>query len=322
MSLFLVTGGAGFIGSSIVRRLLALGERVRVIDDLSTGSLENLTDIADQIDFVEGSITESDVTSEVMKDCEFCIHQAAVPSVPRSIADPMRTHNANVTGTLNILLAARDANIRRVVMASSSSVYGNATVFPVEETLPVAPISPYAVSKAAAEMYAGVFSDLYELDVICLRYFNVFGPRQDPNSPYSAVIPLFINWMAAGQAPRIFGDGLQTRDFTYVDNVAAANVKACFAPGRISGTYNIAGGDPHSLIEVVDALNEILGTTLLPEFAEARPGDVVRSHASVKRAEAAFGYRPQVGFLEGLAETVAWYRAGVGRAEVRASANE
>jgi len=318
MSLFLVTGGAGFIGSSIVRRLLALGESVRVIDDCSTGDRGNLADIWNQIDFVDGSVAAVSVIEAAMKGCDYCIHQAAVPSVPRSVADPARTHEANVTGTVNVLLAARDEGVNRVVMASSSSVYGNATSFPVEEDLPVAPISPYAVSKAAAEMYARVFSELYEVEVVCLRYFNVFGPRQDPDSPYSAVIPLFINAMLSGQSPRIFGDGGQTRDFTYVENVAAANVKACFAPGRISGTYNIAGGDPHSLLDVVDALNNILGTTLSPEFADARPGDVLNSHASVKRAESAFGYRPQVDFRAGLAETVAWYRAGVDATAVEA----
>jgi UDP-glucose 4-epimerase len=312
MSLFLITGGAGFIGSSIVRCLLALGESVRVIDDCSTGKRENLADVENNIDFVNGSITDVSVTETAMKGCDYCIHQAAVPSVPRSVADPARTHEANVTGTVNVLLAARDAGVDRVVMASSSSVYGNATSFPVDENLPVAPISPYAVSKAAAEMYARVFSDLYEIEVVALRYFNVFGPRQDPNSPYSAVIPLFINAMLQGKSPRIFGDGEQTRDFTYVENVAAANVKACFAPGRISGAYNIAGGDPHSLLDVVDALNEIIGTTVLPEFADARPGDVLNSHASVKRAEAAFGYRPQVDFRSGLAETVEWYREVLG----------
>ncbi len=322
MSLFLVTGGAGFIGSSIVRRLLALGERVRVLDDYSTGYRENLADVANQIDFMRGSVTEVPVAEAAMKGCDYCIHQAAVPSVPRSVANPARTHEANVTGTVNVLLAARDAGVRRVVMASSSSVYGNASSFPVEESFPIGPISPYSVSKAAAEMYARVFSDLYELDVVSLRYFNVFGPRQDPDSPYSAVIPLFAKAMLSGQSPRIFGDGSQTRDFTYVDNVATANVKACFAPGRISGVYNIAGGNPHSLLDVVAALNEILDMTVSPQFADARPGDVLNSHASIARAEVAFGYRPQVSFREGLAETVAWYRAGVDQSAARAAVND
>ena len=322
MSQFLVTGGFGFIGSSIVRRLLDLGEQVRVIDDCSTGSRDNLTDVSGQLDFVRGSVAEMPVAEAAMKGCDFCIHQAAVPSVPRSISDPARTHDANLTGTVNVLLAARNAGVRRVVMASSSSVYGNASSFPVEESFPVAPISPYAVSKAAAEMYARVSSDLYEIEVISLRYFNVFGPRQDPDSPYSAVIPLFINGMLSGQSPRIFGDGSQTRDFTYVENVAAANVKACFAPGRIAGIYNIAGGNPHSLLDVVDALNEILGTSYAPDFADTRPGDVLRSHASVARAESAFGYRPQVSFRDGLTETVAWYRARAESVSVRTAANE
>lgn len=321
MSLFLVTGGAGFIGSHIVRRLLDLGERVRVLDDCSTGNRDNLSDVAHRIDFIRGSITETATAEAAMNGCDYCIHQAAVPSVPRSVADPARTHEANVTGTMNVLLAAREAGVRRVVMASSSSVYGNAATLPVDESLPVAPISPYAVSKAAAEMYARVFSELYELDVVSLRYFNVFGPRQDPNSPYSAVIPLFIHAMLEGTPPTIYGDGWQARDFTFVGNVAAANVKACFAPGRIAGTYNVAAGEPRSLLELIDALNEILGTSITPQFADPRPGDVVRSHAAVARAEKTFGFRPQVGFREGLSETVAWYRATRATADTRIQAH-
>jgi nucleoside-diphosphate-sugar epimerase len=308
MSRFLVTGGAGFIGSNVVRRLLALGEQVRVIDDCSTGRRANLADVSGDIEFTDGSIVDQAAIDAAIQGCDFCIHLAAIPSVPRSVENPARSHHANVTGTVNVLLAARDAGVQRVVMASSSSVYGNAATLPVEESLPVMPISPYAVSKASAEMYARVFSDLYEMEVVCLRYFNVFGPRQDPDSPYSAVIPLFIRRMLSGHAPRIHGDGLQSRDFTFVDNVATANIKACFAPGKIAECYNVAAGQPHSLLELVQTLNDILGTDIAPSFDETRAGDVKHSHAAIARAENAFGYNPRVTFREGLEQTVAWYR--------------
>jgi len=309
MSEILVTGGGGFIGSNLARHLISLGESVRILDDFSTGNRDNLEDILDKCTVFEGSICEPGVLRRAIEGAQYCLHQAAIPSVPRSVKDPARSHHANMTGTMNVLLAARDAGVSRVVMASSSSVYGIASHYPVEESMPACPISPYAVSKAAAEMYAKVFSDLYEMDIVALRYFNVFGPRQDPESQYSAVIPKFISRMLEGKSPSIYGDGSQTRDFTFVENVISANIKACAAPGRIAGIYNIAGGTQHSLLDLVHMINDVLNTRIIPEFHPPRTGDVPRSFADVSRARDTFGYEPVVPVREGLERTVAWYEA-------------
>lgn len=308
MALFLITGGAGFIGSNLAHDLLARGEKVRVLDDFSTGRRANLAAIADRIEIVEGSICDAETIAVAMRGVDYCLHQAAVPSVPRSIRAPRETHHANVTGSLNVFLAARDAGVKRVVYASSSSVYGRAQTFPLTESLPLGPISPYAVSKAAMELYAGTFPELFGLDTVGLRYFNVFGPRQDPHSAYAAVVPVFIRHLLRGEAPAVHGDGQQARDFTFVKNVIEANWRACQAPQPIGGVYNIACGQPVTVIGLAERIAAALGQPLTPRFEAARPGDIPRSWASIDRARNAFGYEPVVGLDEGLARTIEWFR--------------
>ncbi len=310
MACYLVTGGAGFIGSNIVHALVSRQHEVRVLDDFSTGRRQNLERPHPSVEVVEGDICDASTVADAMDGADYCLHQAAIPSVPRSIEDPSASNRANVDGTINVFVAARDAGLRRVVFASSSAVYGNAERLPVAETLPVNPISPYGVNKAADEMYARVFSDLFDMDIVALRYFNVFGPRQNPKSQYAAVIPIFITRMLAGKPPPVDGDGRQSRDFSYVDNIVDANIKAAAAPGRIAGVYNIACGDSCAVIELVDMLNEILGTSIGPRFREARPGDIRKSWADISRARDAFGYEPSVDIKEGLRRTVEWYRNG------------
>lgn len=308
MARYLVTGGAGFIGSNLVRALLARNEQVRVLDDFSTGRRANLEDVAGEIDLVESDVCDPDTVQRAMRGVDYCLHLAAIPSVPRSVADPLRSNRVNVEGTLNVFLAARDANVKRVVYASSSSVYGNARPGPLNEDLPRAPVSPYGVSKAAVEMYAETFSRLYDLELVGLRYFNVFGPHQDPDSPYAAVIPIFIRALRAGRRPPVHGDGRQSRDFTYVDNVVEANLQACACSERIAGIYNAACGASASVLDLVEMLNTLLGTRLEPEFLPARPGDIRDSRADIGRARQAFGYAPRVSLREGLERTAAWYK--------------
>lgn len=308
MATFLITGGAGFIGSNLAHALAAQGESVRILDDFSTGRRKNLDGLGKDAEIVEGSVCDSAALTEAMRGVRYCLHQAAIPAVPRSIAAPEVTNRANVEGTLNVFLAARAAGVERVVYASSSSVYGNAQIYPLSETLPRAPISPYAVSKAADEMYAEVFSELYGLDLVGLRYFNVFGPRQDPRSDYAAVIPLFIVRLLRGEAPIVFGDGTQARDFTYIDNVVEANLRACRTPGRLRGVYNIACGRPVSVLELAQCLGRLTGVSTPPAFHPARPGDILRSWADIGRAQAAFGYYPSVALEEGLERTLRWLR--------------
>lgn len=262
MARYLVTGGAGFIGSHLVRALIARGNAVGVLDDFSTGKRENLVGVEPLVELFEGDILDRDLVARAMRGADYCLHQAAIPSVPRSVADPWTTNRANVEGTLNVLVAARDAGVRRVVFASSSSIYGHAETMPVHEGLPRAPISPYGVSKATDELYADVFSEIYGLDVVALRYFNVFGPRQDPGSAYAAVLPIFLEKMLRGERPPVHGHGHQARDFTFVDNVVQANLRACQVEGAIAGAYNIACGNSTSVLELVDMLNALLGTTL------------------------------------------------------------
>jgi len=306
---FLVTGGGGFIGSHIVEGLLHRGQTVRVLDDFSTGRRENLQPFRNEIELLEGSICNSELLEKAMQGVDFCLHQAAIPSVPRSVDDPMTSNYANVDGTLSVYLAARDAGVQRVVVASSSSVYGPRAAMPCDEAAPIDPASPYAVTKAADELYGRVVSDLYDLDVVCLRYFNVFGQRQDPASQYAAVIPKFIERLRTGERATIHGDGTQSRDFTYIDNVVEANVAACEREGPLRGVFNIACGVAHSVLEVHDAIRNILGAAIEPEHTSPRPGDVPKSLARIDRAREVFGYEPEIAFEEGLRRTVDWYLA-------------
>jgi UDP-glucose 4-epimerase len=308
---YLVTGGAGFIGSNLVERLVAQGERVRVLDNFSTGTYANLSPWLDRIELIAGDIRDPETVCRAMAGVAYVLHQAALPSVPRSVADPMASHEANVTGTLNVLMAARHAGVNRVVYASSSSVYGNSPELPKREEMPTNPLSPYAVSKLAGENYCRAFYQVYGLETVCLRYFNVFGPRQDPNSQYAAVIPKFVTAMLDGGQPVIYGDGTQSRDFTYVDNVVAANLLACRAPaGEAAGeVFNVACGERTTLLELVAGLERALGKEATPEFAPPRPGDVKHSLAAIDRARERLGYRPRVSFERGLAHTVAFFQS-------------
>lgn len=308
MSVHLVTGGAGFIGSHLVRSLVADGLPVRVLDDFSTGQRRNLADVADRVEVTEGSICDAAAVRSAMRGVETVFHLAARSSVPRSVEQPRETNETNVNGTLNLLLAARDAGVRRFVYSSSSSAYGETPKLPKIETDAPAPISPYAVSKLAAEHYCTCFAKVYGLATVSLRYFNVFGPRQDPNSPYAAVIPAFLSRMVRGQRPVIFGDGEQSRDFCYIDNVVAANRLAARAEGLSGAAVNIACGERTTLNEIVGRINDLLGTRLEPEYREPRPGDVRHSLADIDAAKRVLGFRPQVMFGEGLRRTLEWYR--------------
>ena len=304
---YLVTGGAGFIGSNIVEELLKRGEKVRVLDNFSTGKRENILPFLDRIELIEGDIRSYHIVREAVDGVDFVLHQAALPSVPRSIKDPITTNEVNVGGTLNILNAALDAGVKRVVYASSSSIYGNSEVLPKREDMTPNPMSPYAVSKLAGEKYCQVFSQIYRLETVCLRYFNVFGPRQDPNSQYSAVIPKFIAAMKKGERPTIYGDGKQSRDFTYVANVVEANLLACQVNSALGEVFNIACGKRYSLLGLVSKLNEIFGNNIEPIFTEPRKGDVRHSLASIVKAKKLIGYNPSVGFEQGLRKVVVYY---------------
>lgn len=308
MAIVVVTGGAGFIGSNLVKALVARGDTVRVIDDLSSGHRHNLEDVSDEIAFYEGSIEDETLLEAVFTGAEGCFHQAAVASVPRSVTDPIGVNQVNVQGTLRVFRAAYNAGMRRVVFASSSSVYGDTAALPATEDLPLQPTSPYGADKASDELYGAVFSGLYPIDIVALRYFNVFGPHQDPKSEYAAVIPIFISRMMHGERPIIFGDGTQTRDFCFVENVVAANLCAWDAPGSIAGRYNIGMGRAVSLLDLVNALNTVLGTSMIPEFAPSRTGDILHSYGDITRAREALGYAPAVDIEEGLRRTVEWYR--------------
>ena len=309
MSLYLVTGGAGFIGSHIVDELLRRSERVRVLDNFSTGKRENLAHNLDRIELIEGSLTELDTVRRAVNGVDNVLHLGAVPSVPRSVADPLTSNAANVTGTLHLLVAARDEGVRRVVYASSSSVYGNSPTLPKREDMPTSPLSPYAVSKLAGENYCRAFHQVYGLQTVALRCFNVFGPRQDPASQYAAVIPKFITALLDGAQPTIYGDGQQSRDFTYVENVVAANLLACQAEGVGGETYNVACGERHTLLDLLRVLERATGVSADPQFAASRPGDVAHSLAAIERARERLGYAPAVRFVEGLDRTVAFFEA-------------
>jgi UDP-glucose 4-epimerase len=303
-----VTGGAGFIGSHLVDALVERGDDVVVLDNLATGKAENVNR---QAKFVEGDVSQPDDVAEAMAGCEVVFHQAALGSVPRSVARPLDTDRANVHGTLTVLAAAREAGAHRVVLASSSSVYGGARQVPTPENLELIPRSPYAVSKLTGEHYARVAWELHSLQTVCLRYFNVFGPRQRPDSEYAAVIPRFIDSLVNGLPPEVHGDGLQARDFTFVTDAVQANLRAAEAPAEncAGKAYNVAHGSPHSLMELLAVLKTELGVDVEPVHVGSRPGDVRLSHADVSAAERDLGYVPVVSFEEGLIKTLDWFRS-------------
>jgi len=305
----LVTGGAGFIGSHIVRTLVKKGGKVRVLDNFVEGRRENLQDIENPLELIEGDIRDPDSLRNALRGVEVVFHQAALRSVPRSFENPAETNDVNVTGTLKLLLASVEQKVKRVVFASSSSVYGNTDHLPEKEEAPPSPISPYAVSKIAGEFYCQLFSHEYGLETVSLRYFNVFGPRQDPASEYAAVIPKFILKVLQNESPTIDGDGLQSRDFTYVEDVVRANLAAAEAPGISGQVFNVACGEQHSVLEILEELNRILGKKIKPIFGPSRKGDVRHTRADVAKARRAFGHTPQVSFSQGLAKTVEWFRS-------------
>ncbi len=304
----LVTGAVGFIGSHLAEEL-ADNNEVTIIDDLSTGKIENIKEMVKRknVKFIRGSITDYNLLQNGMKDLDYVFHQAALPSVPRSIEDPIGSNEANVTGTLNVLTAAKDSGIKKVICASSSSVYGDTPTLPKSENMPVNPLSPYAVTKAAGEFYCKVFQDIYGLKTASLRYFNVFGPRQDPNSQYAAVIPKFIHAIMNNEPPEIFGDGEQSRDFSYIKHVVDANILACDSDK--TGIFNIACGRSITINQLVDMINEILGKNIEPVYKEPRPGDIKHSLADISRART-FGYEPESDFKEELRETIRWFSNG------------
>jgi UDP-N-acetylglucosamine/UDP-N-acetyl-alpha-D-glucosaminouronate 4-epimerase len=310
MAQYLITGVAGFIGSSLARAILAQGDKVRGVDNLATGKRENLEDIRSQIDFREADILNLDAMKDACQGVDYVLHQAAIPSVPKSVLDPLGSNRANVDGTVNVLVAARDAKVKRVVYAASSSAYGDTPTLPKHEDMKPNPISPYAVAKLASEYYMISFFRCYGLETVCLRYFNIFGPRQDPTSPYSGVLAKFITQMLRGEQPTILGDGEQSRDFTYIDNAVSANLLACKAPANQAAgrVFNVATGRRANLKEAFAALKTIIGYKGEVAFGPERAGDVKHSLADISRAEKALGYKPLVHFEDGLRKTVEWYR--------------
>ena len=306
--LYLVTGGAGFIGSHIAEALVKRGDRVRVLDNLITGRRENLSPIADEIEFIEGDIRDYATTLRAVQGARVIFHQAAVPSVPRSVAEPALNHDINVNGTFNVLMAAREAGARRVVYAASSSAYGETETLPKREDMPPSPLSPYAAAKLFGEYYCQVFTQVYGLETVSLRYFNVFGPRQDPSSPYSGVISKFITALLKGALPMIYGDGEQSRDFTYIANVVDANLRAAESNEAIGQVMNLGIGERITLNRLLAELQKVIGANLPARYEETRAGDVRHSLADISRAQELIGYRPLVGLAEGLKRTVAWYR--------------
>jgi UDP-glucose 4-epimerase len=311
MALYLITGIGGFIGSSLARELLAHGEQVRGVDNFATGKRENLTEIIGSIDLHEADILDLDAMHKACAGVDFVLHQAAIPSVPKSVLDPLGSNRANVDGTVNLLVAARDAKVKRVVYAASSSAYGDTPTLPKHEAMKPDPISPYAVAKLASEQYMISFYRCYGLETVCLRYFNVFGPRQDPSSPYSGVLAKFITLMLRGEQPTIFGDGEQSRDFTYIDNAVSANLLACKAPAeQVAGkVFNAATGRRITLNETFKLLQGLTSYSGKPKYGPERGGDIKHSLADISKIEAALGYKPIVHFEEGLRRTVAWYRS-------------
>lgn len=307
MAKYLVTGGAGFIGSHIAERLVSQGETVRVLDNLSTGSLDNLVHLGDRVEFIQGDLQDPERVARAVDGVEVVFHQGALASVPRSIAHPLDTHHACVTGTVTLLDACRQSGVRRVVYAASSSAYGNSPIMPKTETQLPAPLSPYAAAKLAGELYLEAFAASYSLETVRIRYFNVFGPRQDPNSPYSAVIPLFISALLHDRQPTIYGDGEQSRDFTYVANVVSANLLAAQAPGVSGKVYNVACGGSITLLELLKEICQFLGKPFAPNFGPERVGDVKHSWADIHRAQEDLGYKVEIDLKEGLRRTVEYY---------------
>lgn len=314
---YLVTGGAGFIGSNTVDELVQRGHSVVVLDDLSSGKEENLTEVRSKITFMKGSITELETVQKAMQQAEYVIHLAARTSVPRSVKDPLETNRINVEGTMNVLVAARDNKVKRVVFAASSSAYGETPTLPKVETMPPQPISPYGVSKYVGELYAYAFGKCYGLENVCLRYFNIFGPRQDPDSPYSGVLSRFATAFLEGERPTVFGDGEQTRDFTFVENAVQANLLACEASGASGKVFNVGTGGRVSLNQTLQLLRKISGKQLQAIYDPPREGDIRDSQADISRARDVLGYEPTVFFEEGLQKTFEWYRENHVRSAVR-----
>jgi len=308
MGVYAVTGGAGFIGSNIVEELLRRNETVKVIDNFSTGKRENIKAFKERIEIIDADLATAPNLSQLLNGVDYVIHQAAIPSVPKSIIDPMRSHEANVNGTLRLLLACRDAGVKRLVYASSSSLYGDSPTLPKNEAMLPNPLSPYGAQKLFGELYCQVFTKAYGLETVSLRYFNVFGPRQDATSQYSGVLALFIPAVLQDRRPTIYGDGLQSRDFTYVQNVVEANLLACHVPGNAGQVFNVACGERITVNSMLQQINAILNRTIEPVYAEARAGDIKHSQADITRAKEHLGYEPKVSFEEGLRRTIHWYR--------------
>ena len=308
MANYLVTGGAGFIGSHLAEELARRGEHVRVVDNLSTGKRQNLAHVP-SVEFLEGDLADLEVARRAVQGIDYVLHQAAIPSVPRSVQDPITSNRANIDASLNVLVAARDAAVKRVVYAGSSSAYGNTPTLPKVETMATAPLSPYALQKLVAEQYCQMFTRLYGLETVTIRYFNVFGPRQDPSSPYSGVISLFISALCDARQPTIYGDGEHTRDFTYVANVVDGVLRACTAESAKGEVINVATGGRISLNTLFKTIRELVRANIEPIYADPRPGDVKDSQADISKARRILGYQPTVSFEDGLAKTVAWYRA-------------
>ena len=311
MSVYVVTGGGGFIGSHIVEELLRRNETVKVIDNFSTGKRENVEPFASRAEVIEADIAEAKNLAQSLKGADYVIHQAAIPSVPKSMIDPVRSHHANVDGTLKLLVACREAGVKRVVYASSSSLYGDSPTLPKHEGMTPNPLSPYGAQKLFGEMYCQVFTRAYGLETVSLRYFNVFGPRQDATSQYSGVLALFIPAVLQGRRPTIYGDGLQSRDFTYVKNVADANLLACKVPGVAGQVFNVACGDRITVNSMLQQINKITGKDVTPIYADPRSGDIKHSQADITRAKEHLGYQPTVSFEEGLRHTIEWYRNNI-----------
>jgi len=308
MTDYLVTGGAGFIGSHIVERLTSENASVRVLDNVSSGKRANLEPFLKKIEFIEGDLRNPADVQKACSGVRFVLHLGAMPSVPRSVADPFTSNEANVTGTLNLLIAARDTKCQRVVFSSSSSVYGDTPTLPKREDMTPSPLSPYALHKLAGEYYCRMFWKLYGLETVALRYFNVFGPRQDPNSQYAAAIPKFVTSIVKGESPPVFGDGEQSRDFSYIANVVEANLAATRAAKEACGeSFNIACGGKVTVNETIKLINKFLGTNVKPKYLPRRPGDILHSHADISKAERLLKYRPQVSFRDGLEITVRWF---------------
>ncbi|HDL74925.1 MAG TPA: SDR family oxidoreductase [bacterium] len=310
MEKYLITGGAGFIGSNIVKQLLKLKKSVRIVDNFSTGREENIKEFIGNpnLELINGDLTDLNICRKSVKKIDFVLHQAAIPSVPRSIKDPLKSNNANIVGTLNLLIAARDEKVKRFVYASSSSVYGDSPKLPKEEKFPINPISPYALTKYTGEKYTQLFWQIYKLPTISLRYFNVFGPRQNPKSQYAAVIPNFITKLLKKDSPVIYGDGNQSRDFTYVDNVVNANLLAIKTKQDFGEVFNISYGKQINLNQLFKLLQEIIKVNIKPKYQEPRDGDILHSRADISKARNALNYIPKIELKEGLIKTVEWFK--------------